>query len=88
VLKFHKKVNAERQDVVAKALWDDGTARQVLEKHKLDRETADLGDLLYAIIRELGFPRTLEAYGASRDKLDAIAENALKDHLCQMNVLP
>lgn len=88
VLKFNKRVSAERQNIVAEALWGEETARRVFEKYNLDKEKADLGDLLDAIIRELGFPRTLKTYGIGRDKLDAIAENALKDHLCQMNVIP
>jgi alcohol dehydrogenase class IV len=88
VLQFNKRVNAARQDIVAKALWEDETVRKVLVKHGLDLWNSDLGHLLDAIIRELGFPRTLKAYGVGRDKFDAIAENALKDHLCQMNVIP
>ncbi len=47
-----------------------------------------LGDLLDAIIRELGFPRTLQAYGIRRDQLNIIAESSLKDALCQLNAIP
>lgn len=88
MLKFNKKVNADRQDIVAQALWGDEIVAKVLERHSLAKETADLGDLMDAIIRELGFPRTLKAYGVGREKLDVIAESALQDYLCRMNAIP
>jgi len=82
------KTNAEQQAIVLKAFWDDSMVASVLQKHMLAPEIADLGDALDVIIRELGFPRTLKAYGIGRDKLDAIAESSLKDSLCQMNAIP
>jgi alcohol dehydrogenase class IV len=33
-------------------------------------------------------PRTLEAVDVGRDKLDALAENSLKDHQIKTNALP
>jgi alcohol dehydrogenase class IV len=48
----------------------------------------DLGDILDAVIRELGLPRTLKAVDVGRDKLDALAENSLKDHRIKTNALP
>lgn len=88
VQKFNARVNADRQAIVLDALWGNEKVAAVLRKHKLVRAEADLGDALDAIIRELGFPRTLKEYGIGRDKLDAIAESSLKDALCQKNVIP
>jgi alcohol dehydrogenase class IV len=48
----------------------------------------DLGDILDAVIRELGLPRTRKAVGVGRDKLDALAENSLKDRWIKTNALP
>jgi alcohol dehydrogenase class IV len=61
---------------------------EVLAKHALVKGKSDLGDALDAIIRELGFPRSLKAYGVGRDKLDAIAESSLGDVCCKWNVIP
>lgn len=88
VQKFNAKVNADRQAIVLNALWGNDKTAAVLGEHGLVRDEADLGDALDAIIRELGFPRTLKEYGIGRDKLDAIAESSLKDALCQKNVIP
>lgn len=60
----------------------------MLAKRGLIRSEADLGDALDAIIRELGLPRTLKAYGIGRDQLEGIAESSLKDVCCGWNVIP
>ncbi|KAH8645767.1 hypothetical protein BX600DRAFT_534203 [Xylariales sp. PMI_506] len=88
VQKYNAKVNADRQEIVVKAFWDEPAISAVLEKHSLIPGKADLGDALDAIIRELGFPRTLKDYGVGRDKLEAIAESSIKDFLCQLNAIP
>lgn len=44
-----------------------------------------LDDVLDAVIRELGSPRTLREVGVGREKLDglAVAENRLRDGSCR-----
>ncbi|KAH8757347.1 alcohol dehydrogenase [Diaporthe sp. PMI_573] len=88
VQKFNAKVNAQQQVLVVDAFWDDPDTAAALTKHSLVRGKADLGDALDAVIRELGFPRTLGEYGIGRDKLEAIAESSLKDPCCQFNAIP
>ncbi|KAB5585302.1 putative Fe-containing alcohol dehydrogenase [Coniochaeta sp. 2T2.1] len=87
VQKFNARANADRQAIVLDALWAQDEVAEVLTRHDLVKGEADLGDVLDVIIRELGFPRTLKEYGIGRDKLDAIAESALRDALCQLNVV-
>jgi len=48
----------------------------------------DLGDILDAVVRELGMPRTLKDVKIGRDKLDLLAENSLKDHWILTNAIP
>lgn len=55
-------------------------------KEELDR--VDLGDVLDAVIRELGMPRSLREVGVGRDQLDGLAENSLHDRWCQTNPVP
>lgn len=88
VQKFNAKLNAQQQALVLDAFWDDPDVAAVLTKHSLAKGQADLGDALDAVIRELGFPRTLREYGIGRDKLEAIAESSLKDACCQFNAIP
>ena len=47
--------------------------------------TADLGDLIDALVRELGMPRRLEEVGIGRDRFQALAINALDDECTQTN---
>lgn len=88
VQKFNARVNAQQQTLVIDAFWDDKDIAAALTKHSLVRGQADLGDALDAVIRELGFPRTLREYGVGRDKLEAVAESSLKDPCCQFNAVP
>lgn len=88
VQKFNARVNAQQQTLVVKAFWDDPDIAAALTKHSLVKGQADLGDALDAVIRELGFPRTLGEYGVGRDKLDAIAESSLEDICSHFNVIP
>jgi alcohol dehydrogenase class IV len=88
VQKFNAKVNSEQQNKVVAALWSEPVVAEVLKKHSLVEGQADLGDALDAIIRELGFPRSLKAYGIGRDKLDQIAENSVGDICCTWNAIP
>lgn len=86
--KYNAKVNAQQQALVVDAFWDDPEIAVVLLNYSLVKGQADLGDALDAVIRELGFPRTLGEYGVGRDKLDAIAESSVKDICSHFNVIP
>jgi alcohol dehydrogenase class IV len=48
----------------------------------------DLGDILDAIFREIGMPRTLKDVGVGKDRLDGLATNSLTDHWIQTNAKP
>ena len=60
----------------------------MVRKHYAEAAEVDLGDVLDAVIRELGLPRSLQAVGVGRDQFDALAEHCLHDRWCQANVVP
>lgn len=89
VLKYNARANAAQQQLVLDALWDEPTVADVLQKvYSLEKEEADLGDVIDAIIRALGLPRTLTHYGIGRDRLDDIAAAGLTDWMCRTNPVP
>ncbi|KAI0874343.1 putative Fe-containing alcohol dehydrogenase [Hypoxylon argillaceum] len=82
---YAKKANVARQDAVTEILWQDAQAIAVFEGRGLKKESADLGDLMDAIIRALGLPRTLKEFGIGEDRLDGIAEHSLHDRWVKTN---
>lgn len=88
VMKWNKNVNAEKQEKVKKALWEEVAIVEVLKKRGLEKQSSDVGDALDAIFRELGMPRSLKEVNIGRDKFDTIAGNSLKDPCCQANPIP
>ena len=86
--KFNAKVNSAQQSELLAVLWSEPDVVEVFAKYSLVEGKSDLGDAIDAIIRELGFPRSLKAYGVARDKLDAIAESSLGDVCCKWNAIP
>lgn len=80
--------NRERQARVREFLIRDPVVAEVLQSRKVDAEAADLGDVLDAVIRELGMPRTLGEVKVGRDKLDSLAAHSLHDRWCQSNPVP
>jgi alcohol dehydrogenase class IV len=76
--------NNARQQACIDILMKDAEVRHLMGS----RKNADLGDILDAVIRELGMPRTLKEKGIGRDKLDLLAENSLKDHWIKTNAKP
>lgn len=79
-----KKANNERQQICVDILMRDPEVRRLITS----KESPDLGDILDAVIRELGMPRTLKDVNVGRDKLDVLAENSLKDHWIKTNAIP
>jgi alcohol dehydrogenase class IV len=87
VQKVNARVNAAQQAELVTLLWDDPIIVSILQKHNVSRENGDLGDVLDAIIRELGFPRTLKEYGVGRENLDKIAVSSLGDICSTWNAI-
>ncbi|KAI0138757.1 putative Fe-containing alcohol dehydrogenase [Hypoxylon sp. NC0597] len=85
---YRKGANVERQNAIIQILWEDPKAREIFTQKGLNRETADLGDLMDAIIRALDLPRSLGEFGISEEKLVDIAEHSLKDRWVNTNPAP
>jgi alcohol dehydrogenase class IV len=51
----------------------------------LERDTADAGDVVGALVSELGMPRTLKDVGIKRVKVDALAESSMRDRSYSFN---
>ncbi|RAK98406.1 iron-containing alcohol dehydrogenase [Aspergillus ibericus CBS 121593] len=96
VCKYNAKhrANNERQDRLREFLLRQEGVTAVVRKWHPEKnntegvEKADLGDVLDAIIRELGLPRTLKEVGVGRNNLDGLAENSLLDRWCRSNPVP
>lgn len=88
VVRFNKSVNGAEQGKVLGVLWGEGAVEEVLSRRGLGRGGSDLGDVLDAIFRELGMPRSLKEVGVGREKLPALAEGSLNDRWCQTNPIP
>ncbi|KAF9892723.1 hypothetical protein FE257_001125 [Aspergillus nanangensis] len=90
VCKFNAlhKANNVRQDRARKFLLQQSVVADVLGRRGVDTSNADLGDILDAVIRELGMPRSLHEVGVGRDQLDGLAANSLHDRWCQSNPVP
>jgi alcohol dehydrogenase class IV len=92
VLKYNSQHGGETvvasQKKVLDILWGEDTVADVLRKQGLKKESADAGDVIGAIISELGMPRTLKEVGVGREKLDALAVNCLKDAWLKTNPVP
>jgi len=92
VLKWTLKEGGEkiqkRQQKVLDVLWTEKTVAEVLERKGLVKGKADAGDIIDAVVRELGMPRSLKEVGVGREKLDVLAENSLKDRWLPTNPVP
>lgn len=76
------------QEKVLNIFWDEEAIRKVLDQRGLKKETADAGDVVGAVINELGMPRTLKEVGVRRQQLDALANNSMKDRWLATNAVP
>lgn len=89
-MKYNARVNAHRQQRALDALWSDPYIRETLEdRGNLKESSADLGDVLDAIFREFGMPRTLKEVGVEgEEKLKELARKCLEDPWCRTNPVP
>lgn len=78
----------EGQRKVLNILWGEPSVRKVLERSGLSKENSDAGDVVGAIVFELGMPRTLKDVGVGKGQLDALADNCLKDRWLPTNAVP
>lgn len=89
VMRYNKRVNAAEQQKVLDVLWGLGEdVGAVLHERGLRRAEADLADVLDALFRELGLPRSLKEVGVGRGQLGALAEGSLRDRYCGSNPVP
>ncbi|TEY67429.1 hypothetical protein BOTCAL_0126g00200 [Botryotinia calthae] len=94
VLKYNAKYGSndekviEGQRKVLDVLWGEATVKELLERSGLERGTSDAGDVVGAIVSELGMPRTLKDVGVKKEQLDALADNCLKDRWLPTNAVP
>lgn len=78
--------NNKRQEAVTDLLVKDQNVQEILKSR--ETKELDLGDILYAIIGELGMPQTLKAVNIERDRLDTLAVNSLHDIWIKTNAIP
>lgn len=89
VCKYNSSANTERQTKVCGILWSEGQVADILKEKGLVQGEADLGDVLDAVIRELGLPRSLKSVGVEGDEtLQGLAKNSLRDPWCVTNPRP
>jgi alcohol dehydrogenase class IV len=78
----------DKQAKVKRILWSEPEVAQELAKAGLRQETADLGDLLDAIIRALGLPRSLGEMGIVQEDIPGLSTRALDDFWAPTNPIP
>lgn len=88
VCKYNAKVTKEQQGKIQSVLWEIPVCRDLFESEHLEENKADLGDLLDAVIRALGMPRTLKEKGLMGDKVYDLARMSLKDSWLATNPIP
>lgn len=82
------KANCAQQESVRLSLIGDPVVLELLRTRSVGVDSADLGDILDVIIRELGMPRSLADVHVGRDQLDSLAANSLHDRWCKSNPIP
>ncbi|KAG9234365.1 alcohol dehydrogenase [Amylocarpus encephaloides] len=92
VLKYNflhgdEKVRKPQQKVLD-ILWAEESVIEVLKSRGLEKDKADAGDVVGAIVAELGMPRSLKDVGVDRMQLGALADNSLKDWWLPTNPIP
>lgn len=79
---------ASRQEKVKEILWSESQVASTFKDAGLQKDKADLGDLLDAIIRALGLPRTLGELNVSPELIPALSKRALDDFWAPTNPIP
>ncbi|KAJ7640653.1 putative Fe-containing alcohol dehydrogenase [Mycena rosella] len=86
VHKYNASVNEKDQSLVRSTLWSILEAADLFQARGLQRNGADLGDLLDAVVRRLGMPRSLTEVGITgEEKLQQLARNSMADPCVHMN---
>ncbi|PSN63198.1 Dehydroquinate synthase-like protein [Corynespora cassiicola Philippines] len=94
VMKFNIKHGASnpeisrRQEKVKSILLSEPEVVDALKSAGGSPETADLGDVVDAVIRSLGLPRTLKELGVSSDVIPSLSKRALDDFWSPTNPIP
>lgn len=78
----------QKQEKIIEILWSQAEVVKTFEAAGLVRGKADLGDLLDAIIRAVGMPRTLTEVGIGQEKIPALAKRSLDDQWSPTNPVP
>ncbi|KAI1862727.1 uncharacterized protein JN550_010064 [Neoarthrinium moseri] len=78
---------AARQEKIRNILWSEPEVATKLKAAGLST-AADLGDLLDAVIRALGLPRTLKELDIPREVLPRLSKRALHDFWAPTNPVP
>lgn len=76
------------QTKLLNAFWTDKSISEVLSGKGLREDIADSGDILRAIIGELGMPNTLKDVDVGREQVDDLASNSRSDTWLQTNAVP
>jgi len=84
----HRAPALARQQEILPLLWKQPAVRAVLEARGLKNGEVDLGDVIDAVVRELGLPRSMEEVGIGWEKMDRLAENSLHDLFLKTNAVP
>lgn len=88
-MKYNAPVNGQCQQRALDTLWSDSYVSQTLKNRGLTPSSSDLGDVLDALFREFGMPRTLKEVGVEGDeRLVELAKKSLEDPWCRTNPIP
>lgn len=88
VCKYNAKVTEDKQARIREVLWDIPTCWELFPSKGLRKDQVDLGDLLDAVVRALGMPRTLKEKGITGEKVHELARMSLKDTWLATNPVP
>ncbi|KAF7300557.1 alcohol dehydrogenase [Mycena chlorophos] len=80
--------NTQRQEALAKLLWELPEFKVVGERRGLQEGEAGLGEMLRELTRELGLPTTLKEVGVEGARVEKLAEYSLLDPWIKTNPSP
>jgi alcohol dehydrogenase class IV len=88
VCKYNAAVNIEKQEQLKRILCNEPMVQDVLNAKLINKESADLGDVLRAIFDTLGVPSILKDVGVVKDQLDELARSCLTEVFVISNPRP